>query len=122
MALVWLPRMGVPGTSPSMNPSDTPLSHLSDPVWTIQHLATCFHVSVDTAREYTYRGDFPGTHLLGARLLWDREEVLSWFRCLPSQTAADRRRETGPAVPATVTTYVPRPAGTYRPRASRRAA
>lgn len=103
-----------------MNTSEHPRTDLTDPVWTIQHLAACFHVTVDTAREYTYRDDFPGSHLLGARLLWDREDVLSWFRDLPSQTAADRRRrETAPAMPATTSL---RPAASYRPRASRRAA
>lgn len=106
-----------------MNATPAPRIDLTDPVWTIQHLSACLHVSVDTAREYTYREDFPGSHFLGARLLWDREDVLSWFRCLPSQTAADRRRrETGPAAPATGTAPVLRPAGTYRPRSSRRRA
>ena len=41
---------------------------LLDPVFTIEHVAALFHVSVDTAREYTYRRDFPAAHLLGARL------------------------------------------------------
>ena len=63
---------------------------LLDPVFTIQHVAALFHVSVDTAREYTYRGDFPAARLLGARNLWDREEILAWFRALPPRAKADR--------------------------------
>jgi predicted DNA-binding transcriptional regulator AlpA len=66
---------------------------LADPVFTIQHVAALLHVSVDTAREYTYRDDFPAAAWLGARLLWDREEVLAWFRGLPRQAAADRKRK-----------------------------
>jgi hypothetical protein len=63
-----------------------------DVVYTIEHVAALFHVKVDSAREYTYRKDFPAAHQLGARLLWDRDEILSWFRSLPRLTLADRRR------------------------------
>jgi hypothetical protein len=63
-----------------------------DVVYTIEHVAALFHVKVDSAREYTYRQDFPPAHQLGARLLWDRDEVLSWFRFLPRLTLADSRR------------------------------
>ena len=48
----------------------TPLGRvdLFDPVFAIEHVAALFHVSVDTAREYTYRRDFPAARLLGPRL------------------------------------------------------
>jgi hypothetical protein len=49
----------------------------ADVVYTIEHVAALFHVTVDSAREYTYRQDFPPAHQLGARLLWDREEILA---------------------------------------------
>lgn len=32
---------------------------LLDPVFSIEHVAALFHVSVDTASEYTSRRDFP---------------------------------------------------------------
>ena len=63
-----------------------------DPVYTIEYVAALFHVKVDTARDYMYRTDFPPAHQLGARLLWDREQILVWFRSLPPLTLADRRR------------------------------
>jgi hypothetical protein len=39
---------------------------LTDPIWTVEHIAGCFHIKVVTAREYTYRafaapGDSPPT-------------------------------------------------------------
>ena len=73
---------------------------LLDPVFTIEHVAALFHVSVDTAREYTYRRDFPAAHLLGARLLWDREEILAWFRTLPRRGKANRAEGSLDAVAA----------------------
>jgi predicted DNA-binding transcriptional regulator AlpA len=86
---------------------------LRDPIYLIEHLAALFHVSVDTAREYTSRTDFPGSRQLGVRLMWDREEVLDWFRSLPARSAEARRRTQPTAVSA------PAPASrtaTYRPR------
>jgi len=65
---------------------------LLDPVYTIETVAKLFHVSVDTARQYSYRDDFPAAYALGSRLLWDREDVLAWFRSLPRHSAEDRRR------------------------------
>lgn len=56
------------------------------PIFTIEHIAALFHVSVDRAREYTYRTDFPASRDLGARNLWDRDEVLDWFRALPRRS------------------------------------
>jgi len=80
-------------------PSPRPVA-LSDPVYTIETVAALLHVSVDTARQYSYRADFPAARELGARLLWDREELLAWFRALPRRTAADRRRAATPEAPA----------------------
>jgi Helix-turn-helix domain len=73
------------------NPAQTQVD-TRDVVYTIEHVAALFHVKVDSAREYTYRKDFPLAHQLGARLLWDREEILAWFRALPRLTLADRQR------------------------------
>jgi hypothetical protein len=40
--------------------TDSPVNiDLSVPIWTIEHVAAAFHLSVDAAREYTYREDFP---------------------------------------------------------------
>ena len=61
---------------------------LQVPIWTIEHLAAVLHASVDTAREYTYRTDFPAPKAPFARNLWTREEVLAWFDQLPTR---DRR-------------------------------
>jgi len=73
--------------SMTANAADT-----QDPVYTIEYVAALFHVKVDTARDYMYRTDFPPAHQLGARLLWDREQILVWFRSLPPLTLADRHR------------------------------
>ena len=43
---------------------------------------------MDTAREYTYRTDFPAPKAPFARNLWTRAEVLAWFDQLPTR---DRR-------------------------------
>lgn len=58
----------------------------SCPIYTIETIALIFSVKVDTAREYTYRSDFPAPRALGARNLWSREEVLTWFASLPRRT------------------------------------
>ena len=40
--------------------TDSPVNiDLSVPIWTIEHVAAAFHLSVDAAREYTYRENFP---------------------------------------------------------------
>ena len=98
------------------NAAPTPFD-LRDPVYTIEHVAAMFHVKVDTAREYTYRTDFPPARQLGARLLWEREQILVWFRSLPPLTLADRRRAGSAAAADAVA--VPRAgrASTYRRRA-----
>jgi len=56
---------------------------LQVPIWTIDHVAAALHTSVDTAREYTYRTDFPAPKAPFARNLWARAEVLAWFHRLP---------------------------------------
>jgi hypothetical protein len=55
---------------------------LSIPIWTIEHVAAAFHLSVDAAREYTYRADFPRPRAGFSRNLWTRQEVLDWFAIL----------------------------------------
>lgn len=78
-------------------------------LYTIEHVAALFHVKVDSAREYTYRKDFPPAHQLGARLLSDREEILVWFPALHRPTGGARPGGRRPAGPAGCT-YLPVPA------------
>ena len=59
--------------------------NLSDPIWTIEHVAAAFHPQLDTAREYTYKKTFPGARAGFSRSLWPREEVLAWFRGHPAK-------------------------------------
>ena len=92
---------------------------LQDPIYTIEHVAAMFHVKVDTAREYTYRTDFPPARQLGARLLWEREQILVWFRSLPPLTLADRRRAGSAAAADAVAVPRAARASTYRRRAAR---
>jgi hypothetical protein len=92
---------------------------LQDPIYTIEHVAAMFHVKVDTAREYSYRADFPPARQLGARLLWDREQILVWFRSLPPLTLADRRRAGSAAAADAVAVPRAARASTYRRRAAR---
>ena len=100
------------------NPALTQLD-TQDPIYTIEHVAALFHVKVDTAREYTYRTDFPPAHQLGARLLWDREQILVWFRSLPPLTLADRRRAGSAAAADAPAAPRAARASTYRRRAGR---
>ena len=99
---------------------------LTDPIWTIEHVARCFHRSVDTAREYTGRDDFPAARRLGdagGQLLWTREDVLAWFLTLPLVPAAARRRRRVDA-PALVAPAPAKPGAynpSYKPRARRAA-
>lgn len=59
---------------------------LTVPPRTIDHVAVAFFISVDTAREYTYRHDFPAPTAFCARNLWAREDVFGWFVQLPRAT------------------------------------
>lgn len=80
---------------------------LSVPIWTIDHVAAALHLKVDTAREHTYRGDFPAAKDPFAQNLWLREEVLAWFANLPP---ADRRlKRTRPTSTGTVASRAPKP-------------
>jgi hypothetical protein len=66
---------------------------------------------LDSAREYTYRTDFPGAVKMGRRWTWDRDDVLGWYRQQPKHLAAARRRgdKAAPAAPSAVTKpYKPR--------------
>ena len=53
----------------------TATADLNSPVFMIEHLAQLFGVRIDSAREHTYRSDFPPARDLGARLLCARR---SW--------------------------------------------
>jgi predicted DNA-binding transcriptional regulator AlpA len=66
---------------------------ISKPFWAIEDLARLIGVEVDTAREYTYRRDFPGAvRLDGRRNLWVPTEVIEWAYAQPRLTAQDRKR------------------------------
>ena len=69
---------------------------LSDPIWTIHHVAQALHLSVDPAREFTYTAGFPAPRDGFSRHLWLRQEVLDWFEKLP----AGERRATSTATRA----------------------
>lgn len=84
---------------------------ISEPFWAIEDLARVLGVEVDTAREYTYRRDFPGAVQLGGRRnLWVPAEVIGWAYALPRLTAQDRKRTPAVPDPAIV------PAKAYKPR------
>ena len=71
--------------------TDSPVNiDLSVPIWTIEHVAAAFHLSVDAAREYTYRKDFPRPRAGFSRNLWTRQEVLDWFTGLAPKVWARR--------------------------------
>jgi hypothetical protein len=72
---------------------------LSVPIWTIEHVAAALHLSVDAAREYTYRADFPASKAGFGRNLWLREAVLAWFADLPARAPSTKGRRTSGAVP-----------------------
>lgn len=66
----------------------------SDPVWSTDHLALAFGVSTETAQQYAARSDFPAARQIagsGGRLLWRREDVVTWFAGLPASSARVRR-------------------------------
>jgi hypothetical protein len=101
--------------------TDSPVNiDLSVPIWTIEHVAAALHLSVDAAREYTYRTDFPRPRDGFARNLWTRQEVLDWFAGLPPKPRGRATVST-----ATVARTASRPADTRpasAPAASRRGA
>jgi len=63
---------------------------LQVPIWTIDHVAAALHTSVDTAREYTYRTDFPAPKAPFARNLWSAECPF-WIRGPDAQSESERR-------------------------------
>jgi hypothetical protein len=81
---------------------------LGDPIWTVEYIPLCFHIEVDTTREYTARDDFPAPRRLspgGGRLLRPREDVLAWFVRLPTMPAGSRTPGGGTAAqPSAVAT------------------
>lgn len=113
-------------TDQGMAHNTRPQVDLADPVWTIEHVARCFGLSVDRAREYAARDDFPEARRLGGgrgRLFWTREGVLAWFSGLPSLSAAERRLPASAAA-STAASCLPAASGykpAYRPRARKNA-
>jgi hypothetical protein len=98
--------------------TDSPVNiDLSVPIWTIEHVAAAFHLSVDAAREYTYRTDFPRPRAGFSRHLWTRQEVLDWFAALAPKPRGRAGRGTGTVSTATVARTASRPADT-RPAAA----
>jgi hypothetical protein len=63
----------------------------------LEHLDRLFLVEVDTAREFTYRDDFPQPIKVGRRWFWFPEEVLAWTRQQPRFSVAQRKRTPAPA-------------------------
>ena len=93
--------------------TDSPVNiDLSVPIWTIEHVAAAFHLSVDAAREYTYRTDFPRPRAGFARNLWTRQEVLNWFTALQPKPRGRSGHGTGTVSTATVARSATRPADT----------
>jgi hypothetical protein len=93
--------------------TDSPVNiDLSVPIWTIEHVAAACHLSVDAAREYTYRTDFPRPRAGFSRNLWTRQEVLDWFAGLAPKPRGRARRGTGTVSTATVARTTARPADT----------
>lgn len=96
--------------------------NLDQPIWTIDHVSAALHVSVDTAREYTYRTDFPRPKAPFHAHLWCREAVLAWFRSLPDKPQTERRQAlptpapSGADVPQGTPPARTQPAGKYKPR------
>ena len=89
---------------------------LTDPLFAIEHLARLFLVAVDTAREYTYRADFPKPIKVGRRCLWVPDEVLAWIRKQP-RFSVDQRKKTAAQVAPSVQAATPQMR--YKPRKRR---
>jgi hypothetical protein len=64
---------------------------LPAPIWGIEEIAAVLELEVDSAREYTYREDFPRPRDGFSRNLWTREKVLDWFA--GCRTSARSRRQ-----------------------------
>ena len=114
-ALVGRPRTG---TSVTTSESPAPVlsaPDLSDPLYTIEHLARLFFVELDTAREYTNRKEFSEPIKIGRRWLWVPEEVLAWAREQKRYAVEDRKRTPAQAPKPEPEPKAPRP---YKQRAS----
>lgn len=94
--LLAAPRAAGAAVTPAAGPVD-----LSDPIWTIHHVARVLHLSVDRAREVSYSAGFPAPRAGFSRNLWLRAQVLDWFEALPAgerrttTSATQVRREAG---------------------------
>ena len=89
---------------PTGAPMRRPDLLLSDPIWTVKHVAKAFNMTEDRARRHTYRPDFPRPKQGFDTNLYCREAVLAWFRDLdeiPATAAMERRaREVAKATQA----------------------
>jgi len=94
-------------------PSPFPFE-FTDPLWAIEHLARLCRVEVDTARELTYRTDFPTPIKIGRRWLWFPAEVLAWTAEQKRYTTGERKR--GAGEPAAEPAPAPTPVRPYKPR------
>ncbi len=100
-------------TSENTSPTAPYPLQLSDPAYAIEHLARIFRVEVDTAREFTYRTDFPQPIKMGRRFLWFAEEVQLWARKQPRFSVEQRKRnsptaDVPPAAASEIKNYKPR--------------
>lgn len=72
-----------------------------DRLLVVGELADRWQVSVETAREYTRRDDFPQPLTFSSRTLrWDPVEVLTWEQA-QRRTSRGRRRKPGKRAPET---------------------
>ena len=96
-------------TGPALTPLPRDRVDLADPIWTIDHVASALHLSVDRAREYTYSPAFPAPRAGFGRNLWARHAVLDWFDGLAA----------GPASRTGTTARPARARRQFTPRAAR---
>ena len=91
--------MAPPGTARTpLAPLASASFPMSDLLFCIKHLARLFLLEVDTARELTYRVDFPEPIKIGRRWLWFPDEVLAWSR---KQKRYSERERNAPAADPT---------------------
>lgn len=90
-------------------PKQRPDLHLSDPIWTVKHIAKAFNITEDRARRHTYRPGFPRPKEGFDAHYYCREAVLAWFRNLEEipPTAAIERRARERAKAAQLPTQAP---------------
>lgn len=102
-----------PSAPPTTASSSAQSFDLADPLFAIQHLARVFRLEVDTARDLTYREDFPQPIKIGRRWLWFPDEVLAWSRKQKRYSVTECKRNTVAADP----TPTPQAIKPYRARA-----